>query len=704
MQDFLNSNGHNLVTPDGYIKKIDYLEEGKAHAEVMIENISPHFSGYKLDPKRVVFNFKSNLAQLGLNGVGVEHFLDKKRGCALVKVELTAIGMLASEMLHYLEEGAYIGKLFARDERRLVHNPDYLVRMFGRSDREGRALLSFGGGDTKKDELILQRVGDHMVAFLKLKPGCIEYAPSIYGFLPTIGRALKQGVRIRELLKLHQIWVGDEQRIVVPGKILLVATEPLHIRTVFARVVDELLPKGYKHTSANILQPDTQASGDIYELFGSATEEITEIPLEFYTLEPLREHVFVSDREELRKRLNEPKTIFHIFDTAPSPEENQAAVFIVKSAQLNRLKTADWVQTPPAPLPPSESTENTEEQVQRIEDYIHQYQPSFPILDAIEKGMITSQGVLFTRYFPTPLLKRKLMSYSVQRVLKGIYFQIPSRTHGAYFSLEDRGMLIDLNTFGIPIYWADGDKLLKYVQRPHKTSGMFVPLDKVEAFQNAAFFGVYGSNLIAADFKSELTKLLTGLLEMQQHVDHPLFNKKTPIALLTGGGPGAMEVGNKIAKEMKLLSCAHIVDFRIPGEYVVEQKANPYVEAKMTYRLDHLVERQGNFYLDFPIFVMGGIGTDFELSLEELRHKVRSRVFTPIILFGSADYWKQKITTRFQCNLESGTIKGSEWISNSFFCIERAEEGLKIYNDYFTGKLPIGPGYPVFQDGFVKKY
>lgn len=699
-----NSKIHNLVTPDGYIKTIQFHEEGKVTAEVMINNISPNFVGYHLDPKNVIFNFKSNLAQLGLNGIGTEHFLDKKRGCALVKVELHAIGLLAKEMIHYLEEGTYIGKLFAKDERRLVLNPDYLVRMFGRSDRDGRPLLSFGGGTSKKDELILQKVGDHMVAYLQLKKGAIDYAPSIYGFLPTVGRALKKGIQIRELIRLHQVWHEGAERKVRPDRILLLATEPLHIRTVFAKVVNELLPEGVKHTAANVLQPDTQASGDIYELYGDSPEEITEVPLEFYTLEALREHVFFSDREELQRRLHDPKTIFDIFETAPKPDEQLAATFIVKSHQMMRLKAKDWIITPPSPIPPPESTENAEERVQKIEDYIQNYQPAFPILQAMEKDLITSQGVLFTRYFPSPLLKRKLLSSYVQRVLKGIYFQIPSRTHGSYFSLEDRGMLIDLNTFGIPIYWADqkANNVLKYVQRPHKTSGMFVPLDKAQTFEKAAFFGVYGSNLIASDFKNELEKLLQGILEMQKEMDHPLFNKETPVALVTGGGPGAMEVGNKIAKELNILSCAHIVDFRVPGlPEVHEQEPNPYVEAKMTYRLDHLIERQGNFYLDFPIFVMGGIGTDFELSLEELRHKVRSRVFTPILLFGDPDYWRKKISNRFNCNAESGTIRGSEWISNSFFCFQTAEAGLKVYKEFFAGRLPIGPGHPIYPEGFV---
>ena len=338
-----------------------------------------------------------------------------------------------------------------------------------------------------------------------------------------------------------------------------------------------------------------------------------------------------------------------------------------------------------------------------VERYIEQ-QPCYPFLKAIENGLISSQGVLFTRYFPSPLMKRMLLSYYVQSNLMRLYFQVPSRSNGYYFSQEDRSMLIDLVTFGIPVYWADATsgQILQYVQRPNKTSGMFVPLDKIETFEKATFFGIYGSNLLEGNFDIELKKLLQGILEMRSHVDHPLLNAKTPLALVTGGGPGAMEMGNRMARELDILSCANIVDFQLRPDMVVnEQRQNPYVEAKMTYRLDQLIERQAEFYLDFPIFVMGGIGTDFEFALEEVRNKVGGRPFGPIILFGDPNYWREKITPRFQCNLKSGTIRGSEWVSNTFFCIQTAEQGLRIYRDFFAGTLKIGSAGPINEDGFV---
>ncbi len=701
MTSYLYPGHYDLVTPDGYIRKILSRDEKGALIDLIIENISPAFVGYVIPQERVVFNLKSVLAQLGLNGIGRDFSLDQKRGIAEVRVELSCIGEYARELLKLLEEGAYIGKLFAADERRRVRNSDYLARMFGRSDRQGRPLLSLGGLQGSQ-QLTLEQVEGHMVAFLALRPGRIEYDNSLKGFLPTLARAIKKKISIRDLLHLHQVWKENAPRVVIPDEILIVSSLPLHIRTVFARVVEELLPSGFHHTSANILQPDTEASGDIYELYGNSTKEIYDLPLEFYTLEPHREHIFFEDRDQLKTCLEEPPMIFDAFNTAPTPKDRPTAVFIVKGKQMLRLKTEDWISSEPTKQSFPGISHGMRQSLM-VERYI-ELQPSYPFLKAIEDGLITSQGVLFTRYLPSPLMKRMLLSYNVQGCLKGIYFNIPSRSNGSYFSQEDRAMLHDLVTFGIPVHWADetSRQVLQYIQRPGKTSGMFVPPSKIDTFLHATFFGIYGSNLLEGNFEHELKQLLSGILEMKIQYSHPLLNSRTPLALVTGGGPGAMEVGNRMAKDLDILSCANIVDFTPRNESVVnEQRQNPYVEAKMTYRLDQLVERQAEFYLDFPIFVTGGIGTDFEYALEELRHKVGSRPFGPILLFGEPDYWRQKITSRYQCNVRSGTIRGSEWVSNSFFCIQNAAQGLKVYRDFFAGKLHIGKGGPIYEEGFV---
>ena len=226
---------------------------------------------------------------------------------------------------------------------------------------------------------------------------------------------------------------------------------------------------------------------------------------------------------------------------------------------------------------------------------------------------------------------------------------------------------------------------------------MFVPLPLVDAFRKATVFGVYGSNLQEGNFEQELRHLLTGILALRREVNHPLLCQETPLALVTGGGPGAMEVGNRVAKAVGILSCANIVDFRSKEKSVVnEQKQNPYIDAKMTYRLDRLVERQAEFYLDFPLFLPGGIGMDFEYTLEEVRRKTGATEANPVLLFGDPDYWRRKVTARFRLNRESGTIK----VSNCFYCVQTGAQGLSVYRRFFENKLPIGKQGPIYDDGF----
>jgi len=604
-------------------------------------------------------------------------------------------------MIELLPLGAYIGKLFAADERRRVRDPDYLLRMTTRADRKGRPLLSLGGLEGSGD-LILEKTEGRTIAFLSLRDGILSYEPTVYGFLSTLSKALVKNLsHTRQLLHLHHHWEPGAPRIAHNDRILLVRTAPLHIRTVYGRVVNSLLPQGYRHTTASVLQPDTAESGDIYELYGSSHQIIDDVPLEFYTLEPHREHVFFSDRDQLLGALENQESVFKAFQTAPAPLSLLASVFVVKGTQMLSLEPKDWIvrETLKHEFP---GLIHPARQALMVEKYIEN-QPQYPFLKAIENGLITSQGILLCRHFPTPLLKRMLLGDLVARCLKRIYFQYPSLSHNGFFSHEDRAMLLDLSKFGISVYWADpqAKTLYQFAVRPEKDSGFFVPLPLVETFRKATFLGVYGSNLQEGNFEGELRALLSGLLALRAEAKHPLLDKETPLALVTGGGPGAMEVGNRVAKELGILSCANIVDFRARDAVVNEQKQNPYIDAKMTYRLDRLVERQAEFYLDLPIFLPGGIGMDFEYCLEEVRRKTGSAPANPVLLFGSPDYWRRKISSRFRLNQETGTIAGSDWISNCFYCVQTASQGLSVYRKFFENKLPIGKEGPIYEEGFV---
>ena len=702
MNKFNASDLYDLVSPDGCIKTYQLKDDSSAIVVVEIKNISSNFMGFHIDEELVSFNLKSALAQLGMHAVKKSLMLDSKKGHAEIKLELRAYDLLAKALLSLLYPGAFIGKLFAADDRRKVRDPHYLMRMFERLDEHQKPLLYLGKSSGRK-KLVLEKHENHTVAHLSLLKGTVSYEEQTAGALPLLARALKDpSLRVRPLLEIMQKWNPKTPHLLNKEHILLVKTEPLHVRTVFARVCSALLPEGFHHTSANVLEPHTKGSGDIYELFGKSSKEITSIPLEFFTLEPYREHVFFSDRDQLQESLESADVIFDTFKTAPDPKSHRAAVFVTKGTQLLSLKSSDWIVTAPKEHNFPGGLYSPKEQTALVRKCIEE-QAIFPFLQAMEDGFITSEGVLFSRYFPSPLMKKNLLTTEVCQFLKRIYFLKPSLSSGNFFSHEDRALLQDLSHFAIPVYWADEaeNRVLQYIPKPGKNSGMFVPLPLIEDYINATSFGLYGSNLFCADFEHELLDLFEGLQKLKQEVEHPLLNKNTPIAMVTGGGPGVMNLGNKVAKNLGLLSCANIVDFSNKGCLSVnEQKHNPYIDIKMTYHLDRLIERQAEFCLDFPIFLAGGIGTDFEYSLEELRRKVDATLASPVLLFGDPKYWENKISSRFKQNLATGTIAGSEWVSNCFFCVKDAQAGLELYRKFFSNKLEIGPSGPIYENGF----
>jgi len=83
-----------------------------------------------------------------------------------------------------------------------------------------------------------------------------------------------------------------------------------------------------------------------------------------------------------------------------------------------------------------------------------------------------------------------------------------------------------------------------------------------------------------------------------------------------------------------------------------------------------------------------------------VRRKIGSNPANPVLLFGEPEYWKSKITSRFQLNRQTGTIKGSEWVSNCFYCIQTGAQGLQILKRFFDGTLEIGKAGPIYDDGF----
>ncbi len=140
----------------------------------------------------------------------------------------------------------------------------------------------------------------------------------------------------------------------------------------------------------------------------------------------------------------------------------------------------------------------------------------------------------------------------------------------------------------------------------------------------------------------------------------------TPIHVVTGGGPGIMEAGNRGAFEAGGKSIG--LNIVLPHE----QQPNPYITPELCFQFHYFALRKMHFLMRavalacFP----GGFGTLDELfEVLTLIQTGKSRP-RPILLFGAA-FWKRLID--FDLLIETGMISPDD--VHLFKFVETAEEG-----------------------------
>jgi len=140
---------------------------------------------------------------------------------------------------------------------------------------------------------------------------------------------------------------------------------------------------------------------------------------------------------------------------------------------------------------------------------------------------------------------------------------------------------------------------------------------------------------------------------------------ETPIYVVTGGGPGIMEAGNRGAFE---------IDGRSIGLNIVlphEQAPNPYITPELCFQFHYFGLRKMHFLMRSVALVCfpGGFGTldeMFEALTLIQTGKCRKR---PVLLFGKA-FWSRLID--FDLLIDTGMISAAD--VNLFHYVETAEE------------------------------
>ncbi|MEP1152255.1 MAG: TIGR00730 family Rossman fold protein [Balneola sp.] len=151
--------------------------------------------------------------------------------------------------------------------------------------------------------------------------------------------------------------------------------------------------------------------------------------------------------------------------------------------------------------------------------------------------------------------------------------------------------------------------------------------------------------------------------------------------VITGGGPGIMEAGNKGAFEGEGRSVG------LGIELPFEQGMNEYVNKEYSVDFNYFFVRKVMFvkYAQGFIVFPGGFGTLDELFESLTLIQTHKSTKIPIILFGT-EYWKGLVDWINSTMKEAGTISDKD--SDLFHVTDSEEEAVKIICDFYEKKEP----------------
>ncbi len=154
---------------------------------------------------------------------------------------------------------------------------------------------------------------------------------------------------------------------------------------------------------------------------------------------------------------------------------------------------------------------------------------------------------------------------------------------------------------------------------------------------------------------------------------------EAPVYVVTGGGPGIMEAGNRGAHEAGGKSIG--LNIVLPHE----QAPNPYITPELCFQFHYFALRKMHFVMRSIALVCfpGGFGTLDELfETMTLTQTGKSRK-RPILLFGR-EFWTRLID--FDWLIETGMISPGD--VNLFRFVETAEEAWAVLAEEYGFDLP----------------
>ncbi len=155
--------------------------------------------------------------------------------------------------------------------------------------------------------------------------------------------------------------------------------------------------------------------------------------------------------------------------------------------------------------------------------------------------------------------------------------------------------------------------------------------------------------------------------------------------IITGGGPGIMEAGNKGAKDAGGISVG--LNINLP----FEQSANPFIDPRRLIDFNYFFVRKVMFmkYSQGYIVMPGGFGTLDELFEAITLVQTHKLIQFPIVLYSSS-YWSGLIDWIKKVVIENHNISPEDM--HIFKVVDSTEEAVKHIEDFYN-KYALKPNF-----------
>jgi predicted Rossmann-fold nucleotide-binding protein len=275
-----------------------------------------------------------------------------------------------------------------------------------------------------------------------------------------------------------------------------------------------------------------------------------------------------------------------------------------------------------------------------------------------------AQVTLLLGYFPNLIEHTQICAAALENKVARIVFRRASYEHGSFLSARDHGRLADYDTLGVDVLWCNDERRHVATHVFRGLRGYFMEPKYVDRFHSALIFAAYGSaKELSAEERDKVRRLLANL--------RALFGED--IAIMTGGGPGAMQQATELGQEMGMLVGASFIE-------TVDQKTNQTASFYQTFQGRSRQARQRWFEVaSFHLFFMGGVGTLEEVGLTLTDMKLGVIDLSPLVFFGRHDgtrYWS-RLQEQFQVMVEAG--RAPAWLTANTFVTDDPDQVAGFY-------------------------